>query len=259
MSLLTYRVRRAYRSTMLHFSQLTDARHWAAAQLRACLRLHHEPEFRALRALPASTPKLFVDVGANRGQSIASMLLYHRDAKVFAFEPNPRLVQSLEHKFRRLDRVRIKAFALGDRSTSAELHIPFYGRCMVDGLASLVPTRASSWFAENALAGITPKSLRTESTQIEVRRLDDFDLRPDFVKIDVEGSELDVVVGAERTLRRWKPMLLIESAQPGTTVSNLLQDWGYRALIDKRLEASKSESLALNRVFVARESPIYEF
>lgn len=32
---------------------------------------------------------------------------------------------------------------------------------------------------------------------------------PDIIKIDVEGAELDVILGAERTLRQYKPRLFI--------------------------------------------------
>lgn len=45
-----------------------------------------------------------------------------------------------------------------------------------------------------------------ETFQVEVRSLDSFDLEIDFAHIDVQGAELEVLKGAERTLRRMKAL-----------------------------------------------------
>jgi hypothetical protein len=51
--------------------------------------------------------------------------------------------------------------------------------------------------------------------EIPMRRLDDFDLVDvDFIKVDVEGGELGVLKGSERTLKRWHPVCIIEQ-KPG--------------------------------------------
>ena len=47
--------------------------------------------------------------------------------------------------------------------------------------------------------------------QIELRRLDDvYTGRVSFMKIDVEGHELEVLKGAEQTIRKWHPAIMIE-------------------------------------------------
>ncbi len=240
---------------MVRFPQLTDLRHTAAAQVRSVLRLHHESEFRALKSLRATDRPVLIDVGANRGQSIASMLLYHKDADIVAFEPNCKLVPRLRHKFRRHNNVRIRSSALESSSGWADLHIPFYGNCMLDGLASLGRNRARTWLAKHPLIGYAPESLKLKSTQVELQKLDHYQYRPTFIKIDVEGSELEVVRGAEQTLRTCKPMLMVESAHPKGPVSELLHAWGYKTLKDRHHESSTTKTPPLNRVFVARENP----
>ena len=55
------------------------------------------------------------------------------------------------------------------------------------------------------------------------------DREVDFVKIDVEGGELDVLVGAEQTIRTHQPRLLIEIHNLANLAfcQSALADWGY--------------------------------
>jgi FkbM family methyltransferase len=70
---------------------------------------------------------------------------------------------------------------------------------------------------------------------IPLKRLDDFDLQHvDFMKIDTEGHELFVLKGGEETIRRCKPVIIVEQ-KPGhgkhfgigdTDAIPLLKSWG---------------------------------
>ena len=59
-----------------------------------------------------------------------------------------------------------------------------------------------------------------------------------FIKIDVEGHELPVLRGAERTIRRDRPRLVVEveaRIQPVGPLLGLLAGWGYRGwVLDRR-------------------------
>jgi FkbM family methyltransferase len=65
--------------------------------------------------------------------------------------------------------------------------------------------------------------------------LDDLDLRDvRFVKLDVEGHEVPALRGAELTIRRDRPLLLVEleeRIQPVEPVLDLLAGWGYRPFV----------------------------
>ena len=54
---------------------------------------------------------------------------------------------------------------------------------------------------------------------VEIKTLDWFDLSPDFLKIDTEGYELFVLKGGEKTLRRCKPVVIVEQ-KPGHASRN---------------------------------------
>jgi FkbM family methyltransferase len=69
--------------------------------------------------------------------------------------------------------------------------------------------------AENNFGGIPlapANSTDDISEGVPAMRIDDVHVpRCDFVKIDVEGMEQDVVAGAERTIRTYRPMLYVEN------------------------------------------------
>ncbi|MGD8813266.1 MAG: FkbM family methyltransferase [Anaerolineales bacterium] len=58
---------------------------------------------------------------------------------------------------------------------------------------------------------------------------------PNYIKIDIEGAEVDCLVGGEATLRKSKPLMMIEFHSTGLLQSgfSLLDAWGYQ-LMTKR-------------------------
>lgn len=136
-----------------------------------------------------------IDVGANHGDYAHRLL--RAGASVVAVEPNPRMVAVLRHRFaaaQRDGRLTIEACALAERPGSATLHVP-------RDAAALGSLRRLSAGEEEAI-------------EVPCRTLDA--LAPeavDFVKIDVEGFEGEVVAGAAETLRRDRPALLIEAEE----------------------------------------------
>jgi FkbM family methyltransferase len=131
------------------------------------------------------SPTDFVDVGANIGwfTLVAAHALAGR-GHVHSFEPDPAHVEKLRANVavNRLGNVTVNDWALSDRTGSATLHLNSTNR----GDHSLLPSAARQGSASVALA-----------------RLDDYTglsaERPLVIKIDVQGTEIDVLAGA-RTL-----------------------------------------------------------
>ncbi len=69
-----------------------------------------------------------------------------------------------------------------------------------------------------------------EEGAIEIKRLDDFGYSDiDFVKIDVEGFEVEVLKGAANTLRNSKAVVMIEVFEKSRQqVNELMESYGYR-------------------------------
>ena len=168
---------------------------WAYRQLYLLgKRLTERHEVATLRALIAPG-MVIADVGANVGfYTIEMAERVGRSGRILAFEPDPFNFRQLEGRARkaRLGNVDAYQLALGDRRKRATLYCSAYNR------------------ADNRLSR-SHEEQHVEACDVQVERLDDFLAaipRPtiDALKVDVQGSEAEVLRGAERTLKgglRW--------------------------------------------------------
>ena len=134
-----------------------------------------------------------VDAGANHGLILRQLLRAAPQGKHYAFEPLPHLAKRL----RRLRRATVFQVALADYEGQATFHyLP--GRDAESSLHER-PERT----AEMTVVDLT----------VPVRRLDDVlpnDEHVDFVKIDVEGAQGALLRGAQATLSRSDPVVVLE-------------------------------------------------
>jgi FkbM family methyltransferase len=145
-----------------------------------------------------------VDVGAHIGDYTYSLCrAVGPHGKVIAVEPLPDLARMLSRAVRRLALpVDVVHCALSSEEGEAELTVPMEHGERMAGFATLErrgPVKSARTF------------------RVRLRRLDDLcrDVigRISFMKIDVEGHELQVLGGAGETVRRHRPNLLIEIEQ----------------------------------------------
>ncbi|MCR9255152.1 MAG: FkbM family methyltransferase [Alphaproteobacteria bacterium] len=82
----------------------------------------HEADFEAFAALPQGA--VFIDIGANMGQSAVSVRAVHKTARIHSFEPNPHLEPALQRIARSVGTMDIEIVALGDSEGEATLSVP---------------------------------------------------------------------------------------------------------------------------------------
>ena len=148
------------------------------------------------------------DIGANIGDH-AVYFATHSKANIFSFEPMPVTFEMLKKNIEQndiSDRVKLFNCALGAEDSSAKMQI------VTDNMGAC--------------------SISNEGTEnVQVKRLDNMNLPlPDLVKIDVEGYELEVLKGMERTLRESSPVLWIEIFEDTETMPEtyrFLSSLGY--------------------------------
>jgi FkbM family methyltransferase len=146
---------------------------------------------------------LCIDVGANLGARTEAFLSI--GCEVIAVEPQASCIRALEKKFEHHPQVTIVPAALGRQAGTAELHVsPDHV------LSSLSP----DFVKETTKSGRFARSRWNRSEIVEVRTLDslieDHGI-PDFIKIDVEGFESDVLNGLSHPVHalcfEWTPEL----------------------------------------------------
>ena len=170
-----------------------------------------------------------VDIGANEG--IFAYALSELGAVVHAFEANPRFAEFAQRMLG--ERAEVHDLALSNDSGHASLFVPL----AEDG-------------SELHLAGNLKNSHsqfeRQTVIKVEVRTLDSFALtNVQFIKVDVEGSELEVLEGARETILRDHPALLLELLSgtyqdPLAVTREVCEKYGYSAFVvdkGKRLDA----------------------
>ena len=129
-------------------------------------------EFKGLRLIPPVGDGLIVDIGANRGQSIAALRRYAPKSHIVAFEPYPRLARRLSYRYRDDDTITIHTCALGDKSEIIKLYLPIYGRWICDGMAATDRQIATEWASDpNRMFRYDERKLKVEEYSILCKTL----------------------------------------------------------------------------------------
>lgn len=158
-----------------------------------------------------------VDIGTNHGYYAWKMA--RRFAQVYAFEANPQVDFDIRH-FKK-NNIRFFDYGLSDKAGTSTLNIPVNNGVPIIGWASLSKRELS--FADTY-----------EQIQVRLERLDDQPFAKngpvDLIKIDVEGHELEVLKGSVETIRRCKPVLIVENnEEQRLQILEFLGNMGYRA------------------------------
>lgn len=157
-----------------------------------------------------------IDIGANIGAtSLQLCQSVGQTGEVISFEPHPVTFQHLLATLKLSDIRNVKAIqgGLGSKRSTATLKYN---------------PSSTGWSSINGI-GVD----YSESAEITVMRLDDFVIdnnvtRLDFVKVDVEGYEMEVFAGGENSFTRFKPVTQFEYNKVAATNSG----WSFSDAFD---------------------------
>lgn len=172
--------------------------------------------------------RIVFDIGAYIG--LRTLFFASRADAVFSYEPNRHNRRRLQANLAANPNIRnvtIRPIGLGD--TARELTMLWNekrpGECVVEdsGVGRMI---------QESGAPLQRETVPVSTLDREVQSLPS----PDFIKIDVEGLELDVLRGGQDLLDRRKPDLFIElhgstprdKVENATAIVQLLTDLGYR-------------------------------
>jgi FkbM family methyltransferase len=168
-----------------------------------------------------------LDVGANAG--VYSLHLSGLVSHVYAYEPHPRMAHILRASMPA--NVTVVEAAVSNVDGHAQLRFPINDGFEADVLGSIDS-------ANTAVASTVFRTINVTTVRLDSLALANIG----FIKIDVEGHELSVLMGAQDILRRDRPTLLLEAEERHRpkaveSVSTLLANHGYRGMfvLNKRI------------------------
>lgn len=158
-----------------------------------------------------------VDIGASIGYY--TILAAKRAKKVHAFEPLPfaykRIIENV--KLNNYNNVEIYQTALSDRNKTRILQVPIIG-------------------VSGSTFGTLNNDKRTMS--VETVTLDSLNIQPDLIKIDVEGTEVEVLKGMKNILKRGTTIicevhapLLPSLGYSVKDVKDIIKKYGYKSYL----------------------------
>jgi FkbM family methyltransferase len=253
---LKSRLRRLYRSHAYLYPTLFLWQQAMSVRWRNARGTFGEDDFRALMQMPLSAKSLFVDIGANRGQSINALRTMFPGCRIVAFEPNPIPFRQAAAALGRGAGSEIHNIAVGHENGTMTLKTPSCRGVVFDQNASvegLDLDDLAKFLREIGYTFVKPSDIRFIENRIAVRPLDDFSLAPDFMKIDVEEA---VLAGAAKTIAANLPILMIEGGER-PAVATTLEAIGYtRFVFDGENLVRSDEKIASNSFFLhARHLP----
>jgi FkbM family methyltransferase len=170
-----------------------------------------------------------LDIGANIGAHTMPLAVLVGDTgRVVAFEPT-------KYAFTKLQRNASLNPALASRITACQMMLVAEStEALPDAIYSSWPLESSSDLHKEHHGRLMPTEGATASTlDHQVQRLGL--QKVDFIKLDVDGNESDVLSGGQKTLRRFRPTLMMELApyvyeshpKKFDDILRLLWDTGY--------------------------------
>ena len=150
---------------------------------------------------PQSANYCILDVGSNDGTSIRMFRRYFPLVKIFAVDPitTPRF---------KLNNVTLIKTALGDKAGIRTLVTPIVNRKQLTQYSSFYKEKMISQICSDMAMHETEVS--TIENQVSFNTIDNLELTPFFIKIDVEGAELEVLKGSLTVIKKYNPVILVE-------------------------------------------------
>lgn len=179
-----------------------------------------EPEIQASLKQCLPPGGTFYDIGANIGFfSLVGSRLVGPQGKVFSFEPMPQCVaQTREHaQLNGLSNITVFEVAVSSRS----------------GTERLLLGRETTWnkLESTGDAPYIEGQILVQTITIDGLAAQEKLPPPDFIKIDVEGAEVDVLKGMAETIRTHRPVIVCQAHSTNEPLAATLAEFGYWQIV----------------------------
>ncbi len=216
---------------------------------------YQKKKYSFLKKKISNNINILIDVGAHHGDTINEFLKIFSIEKIYAFEPSKKNLIKLKIKAAKIEKskntkVKIFPFGLGNKEEILELNE------ITDGVSNTFNNLNfnSSYFRKKKLIttlfGI--KKFIKDKVPTKIIRLKEFLKKEkinkiDFIKIDTEGFEFNILLGLEEDIKKVK-FILFEHHYDNMIIKNykfrdihkLLIDHGFQKIFKTKMPFRKS-------------------
>ena len=144
---------------------------------------------------------LFIDIGVNTGQTLIKLKAIDEQRKYIGFEPNPNCVYYVQELIRANKFINVTLYPVGLADKTQLVELNFFTTDATDSAASIIADfrRGSTIYRKEFIPCFKFSDINLSISE---------DIA--FIKIDVEGAELEVLQGLSEILKKYRPFILIE-------------------------------------------------
>ncbi len=185
--------------------------------------------YNALKLLKNNKPTI-IDIGGSVGESIKKFLSIKPHCYVISFEPISVRYKIMKSRFYGLKNIKILNFGIG-RNGKTYIYTP-----------EIFGYKFYSWssLSKMKLLNILKKhcknfyhKFKIIKKSVKIIELDSLKIKPDLIKIDVEGEELQVLKSSKKIIKKNKPVILIELNEDFKKILNFFRVNGYNFYVFK--------------------------
>lgn len=151
---------------------------------------------------------IIIDVGAHNGESVYNFLNHNPLSKIISIEPNLKNYELIKSKYKLDKRIKVLNYIIGTKKKKQFIYTPILLNKELSQMSStslkLLKQRIKFFF------NISLSKFSFKKRVVQVIKIDQLNLRPNIIKIDTEGSELQVLISAKKTIKNNKPLIIVE-------------------------------------------------
>jgi FkbM family methyltransferase len=178
----------------------------------------YESDFKILKYLKKTEffkknkKKIILDIGANDGISIKAIKNFVKDITICSIEPGKENFKKLKILKKKYKNLKIINCAVSNKKGKGKktLFQPFYKNFHLSPFDSLsikdvYKSMNFSLFIKNI-----KKKIHIEKSYAATNIVDNLNLKPCFVKIDIQGHEYNCLLGSLKTIKKNLPIIMME-------------------------------------------------
>jgi len=177
-----------------------------------------------------------IEAGANIGSETALIARLAGNGHVHCFEPNPYTYERLKINIAINELGNVSAYdcALGESDSTIAFNIYPKGFCNPGMSSKYMET------AQTRKINVVQKTLDSFAAENKIEKVD-------FLKMDIQGAEMDMIIGAGGTISKCKPVIFTEACAPYNNTGQLyekLSAYGYSIYLIAGKTTSFMQSVA---------------